>query len=77
MLDISHWANLQSDRPVEVDSDQIEPLIENNHHYTNIGHSRHTQNFQISKVLGENEKWAFYFMEKTIQTFWPTQYILY
>ena len=30
MLDHAPW----SDRPVEVDSDQIETLIENNQHYT-------------------------------------------
>ena len=39
-----------------------------------MGDSQHTQNIQINKVIGENEKCASYFMEKTIQTFWPTQY---
>ena len=39
------------------------------------GDSRHTQNIQISTVIGENEKCVFCFMEKTKQTFWPTQYI--
>ena len=28
------------------------------------GDSRHTQNIQINKVIGENEKCVFYFMEK-------------
>ena len=27
--------------------------------------SQHTQNIQINKVIGENEKWVFYFTEKT------------
>ena len=34
----------------------------------------HTQNIQINKVIGENEKHILYFMENTKQTFWPTQY---
>ena len=29
-----------------------------------VGDSQHTQNTQINKVIGENEKRAFYFMEK-------------
>ena len=33
------------------------------------------QNIQINEVIGENEKYVFYFTEKNIQTFWPTQYI--
>ena len=28
------------------------------------GHSQHTQNIQINKVIGENEKYVFYFMGK-------------
>ena len=28
------------------------------------GDSQHIQNIQINKVIGENEKYAFYFMEK-------------
>ena len=38
------------------------------------GDSWHTQNIHISKFIGENEKCVLYFMEKTKQTFWPTQY---
>ena len=41
-----------------------------------IGDSQHTQNVQINKIIGENEKCIFYFMEKTKWTFWPMQYIL-
>ena len=33
------------------------------------GDSRHTQNIQINKVIGENEKCVFYFMEKTYGLF--------
>ena len=29
-----------------------------------MGDSQHTQNIQINKVIGENEKCVFYFMEK-------------
>ena len=37
------------------------------------GDSRHAQNIQINQVISKNEKCVFYFMEKTIQAFWPTQ----
>ena len=40
------------------------------------GDSCHPHNIQINKVIGEYEKWVFYFMEKTIQVFLPTQYIV-
>ena len=40
------------------------------------GDSQHIQNTQINKVICENEKCVFYFMEKAIQTFWPTQSFL-
>ena len=36
-----------SGRPVEVDSDQIETLIENNQCYYDAGDSRHIRNIQI------------------------------
>ena len=52
----------QSCRPVEIDSDQIEILIEIN--IIPHGESCHTQNIQINKVMGENEKCTFYFGEK-------------
>ena len=34
-----------------------------------MGDIRHTQNIQINKAIGENEKCVFYFTEKTKQTF--------
>ena len=61
--------------PVEVDSNRIETLIENNQMFYYVGDSWHTQSVQINKVIGENEKHVFYFMEKTEQAFWRTQYI--
>ena len=48
-LDDAPWLG----RPVEVDSNQIETLIENNQCYT--GDSQHIQNIQINKVIGESE----------------------
>ena len=43
--------------------------------FYHMGDSWHIQNVQNNKIIGENEKCVFYFMEKTIQIFWPTQYI--
>ena len=65
----------QLGRPIEVDSDQIETLIENSQCYTM---QEIADILKISKsiVTGKNEKCIFYFMDKTKQTFWPTQYIL-
>ena len=51
-------------RPVEVESDQIETLIENNWRYT-----WYTQNIQVNEIIGENEKCVFYFMEKNLMDF--------
>ena len=43
-------------------------------HYKPIaGDSWHTQNIQINKVIGENEKCVFYFLEKSKWTSWQTQ----
>ena len=62
-------------RPVDLDSNQIVTLLENNQRYTSREIANITQNIQINKVTAENEKCVFYFTEKTIQTFWPTQSI--
>ena len=56
-------------RPVGVDSDQIEALIENNQHYTT---------WKIADILKSLKllvkmKNVFYFMEKTKWTFWQAQ----
>ena len=37
--------------------------------------SWHTQNIQINKVIGENERCIFYFLEKNTHIFCPTQYL--
>ena len=64
----------QLGRPVEVDSDQIETLAESDKCSTIWERAGILyQNTQIHKVIGENEKCVFYFMQKTKQTFWPTQ----
>ena len=41
-----------------------------------VGESQHTQNIQINKVIGKNEKKKSYFMEKIKRPFWPTEYFL-
>ena len=69
LLDDDPW----SGRAVAVDSDQVETLIENDQRYTMWGIANILKIFK-SIVIGENEKYAFYFMEKTTWTFWPTQY---
>ena len=53
--------------PVEVNSDHG-TLIENNQCYTTRGIAN-TQNIQINKVIGKNEKCVFYFMEKLNRLF--------
>ena len=74
--DFSLDVALQWVRPVEVDSHQIETLIENNQHSTTWKRTGILKNIQINKVLGEKEKCVFHFKEKTKRTFWPTQYFL-
>ena len=63
----------QLGRPVEVDSDQIEILIENNQRYTM---QELADIFKISKSIKllVKMKAVFHFIEKTKWTFWPTQY---
>ena len=68
-LDDAPWLS----RPVEVDSDEMETLIENNQCST-PGRQLTYSNIQINKVIGESEKCVFYFMGKTVWTFWSTQY---
>ena len=69
VLEISHWMMLhgQSGRPVEVDSDQMETLIETNQCYTmwELAYI-----FKISKsiVICEMKNMS-YFREKNLQTF--------
>ena len=69
MLDDAPWLG----RPVEVDSDQIETLIENNQCDTMW---ERADIFKISKSikLFMKMKNLSYFIEKTIRLFWPTQH---
>ena len=71
MLEISLWTmfHSQSGRPAEVDSKQIETLIENNQCSTTWEIADITQNIQINKVIGEHEKCVFYFTEKNRWSF--------
>ena len=71
-LDSAPW----SGRQIEIDSGQIQALIEDNQWMLyHMGDSQYVKNIQINKVIGKNEKCVFYFMEKTKWTFWPTQYM--
>ena len=63
MLDNALW----SGRPVEVDSDEIETLIENNQHCSTWEIADILKIF--NKVIGKNEKYVFYFMEKNKRFF--------
>ena len=69
LLDNAPWPS----RPAEAESDQIETPVENNQHSTTQEIANILKNIQINKVIGENEKCVFYFTEKIIQTYWPTQ----
>ena len=60
-LDDALW----SGRPVEVDSDQIETLIENNQHSTIWERA----NIQINKVISENENVSFTLWKKCNRLF--------
>ena len=59
-LDNAPW----SDRPVEVDSNQIETLIENKQHPIMWETVNILKIIQINKVIGENRKCVFYLTEK-------------
>ena len=71
LLDDAPW----SGRPVEVDSDQIEALTENNQSYTKREITNILEISKSVKLLVKVKKCVFYFMEKTKGTFWPTQYV--
>ena len=68
LLDNALW----SGRPVEVDSDEIETLIENNQHCFTWEIANILKIF--NKVIGKNDKYVYYFMEKNKKIFLPTQY---
>ena len=67
-LDDAPW----SSRPAEVNSDQIETLIENNQPYIyHMGDSQHTQKIQTNQALVKMKNVSFILRNKTIRTFWP------
>ena len=63
----------QSGRQVEVDSDEIETLIESSQCYT-TWEVANILKISKSRFIGENEKCVLYFMEKTMWTFWLTHH---
>ena len=63
----------QSGRPVEVDSNQVKTLIENNQHCITQEIATIFKIFKSIKLLVKLKSVSF--MEKTKQIFWPTQYI--
>ena len=67
-LDDAPWV----DRPVEIDGDRIETLIERNQCYTT---QEKTNILKISKSISycEMKKCVFYFTEKVKHGFWQTQ----
>ena len=61
-------------RPVEVDSDQIETLIENNQRYTTEEIANILKISKLIKLLVKMKNVSFILWKKNIQTFWPIQY---
>lgn len=62
------------DREVDVDSNKTETVIENDRLYPR-GRQPTYSNIQISKALGENEKWVFY--RKKQMEFWGNPIIIH
>ena len=56
-LDDAPW----SGKPAEIDSDQIETLIEKNQHYTMWEIADMLKNMQINKVIGEKENCVLFY----------------
>ena len=70
-LDHAPWLG----RPVEVDSDHIETLIENNQYSTMQEIADILKICKSIKLLVKMKNVSF--MEKTIRSFWPTQCFVY
>ena len=66
---------LQSGRPVEVDSDQIETLIESNQHSATQEIADILKISKSIKLLMEIKNVSPILWKKTERTFWPTQYV--
>ena len=69
LLDDAPWWG----RPVEIESEQIETLIENNQCYTMWEIANILKISKSIKLLVKMKKCVFYFMEKTKWAFWPAQ----
>ena len=63
-----------SGRLVEVDSNQIETLIENNVIYTTWEIANILKISKSVKLLVKMQKKCVFFMDKNTQTFWSTQW---
>ena len=72
LLDDAPW----SGRPVEIDSNQIETLIENNQHYT-MWEIVNILKYPNQQLLVKMKYISYIFTEKTKWTFWPTQYFIH
>ena len=68
-LDRAPW----SGRPVEVDGDQMETLIENKQRYTMWEIDNILKIPKSMKLLVKMKNVSFILWKKTKQTFWPTQ----
>ena len=61
-------------RPVEVDSDQIKTLIDNNQRYTTWEIANILKISKLIKLLVKMKNVSLISQKKTMETFWPTQY---
>ena len=73
VLEISCWTMVHNQ------VDQLKLIVIKSRPWENstlyhMGDSQHTQNIQISKVIGEKEKCVFYFTVKTWRLFCPAHY---
>ena len=70
LLDDAPW----SGKPVEVDSNHITTLTENNQHYTMWEIADILKISKSIKLLMKMKNVSFTLQKKKIRTFWPTQY---
>ena len=71
LMDDDPWLG----RPVEVDGDQIETLIENNQHDTMQETADILKISKSIRLLVKRKNVSFILWKKTKHTFWSTQYI--
>ena len=75
VLEVSHWTVLRSGRPVEVDSNQIETLTENNQRYSMQERAGILKIPKSIKLLVKMKTVSYILQKKIIWTFWPIQYL--